>query len=84
MYKHFLKNNFHNICYVLLLFTIFLIPCHIYAYIEPYLLIYKIMCVVLIYYGTTLSTNTSLIITLIVLASLYKIHKLCGLQDIFS
>ena len=65
-----------------IIFIIFHTPCYYYSLIEPYFLEFKITCVVLIYYGSTLNTNISLLITTIILLLFYKIHKLCGIENV--
>jgi len=82
MILKYLKGNMKIILLLNLLFIIFYTPCYYYSFIEFYLLEFKIACVVLIYYGSTLNINISLLITLVILSLFYKIHKLCGIEDV--
>jgi len=82
MILNFLKRNIKVLLLIKIIFMIFYIPCYYYSFIEPYFLEFKIACVVLIYYGSTLNTNISLLITILILLVFYKIHKLCGIENV--
>ena len=85
MELNFFKKHIHILVILSCFSIIFFTPCYYYGFMEPYLMEIKILCVLLIYYGSTLGLNNSLFITLTILLLFYKIHKLCGITDnIFS